>query len=177
MASITPIDIVLEFHAQQETPGPEGTTTVARLARGRLTSFFPLSATSTWHSITQQVTDNAVLHWLKREGSDVVGCVVDMDGISTYIRRKLGSKVRFSIVAGQLKLGELGTSKVFLLDHDTFNADPVLLNVGSTSYGKPSVTTDLKLDGKKVTVVSMFIYAEGSTRGEAGQLIYYFPQN
>ena len=173
ITAITETDVVLDFYQQQKVAGQAAVT---RHARGRLSNFFPVSTPCTWQSVPQKLTDDSVLHWLVQWNEAAGASIGDSDGIATYTPRKLGSKVRFSLVEARLEAGNMNASKVFLRDHDSFNADPVWLNVGSTSYGMPSVTTDLKLNGQKITLVSVYIYPEGAVPGQTGQLIYYFKQ-
>ena len=177
ITAVSRTDVTMEYsqvEIQQGVP-------VTRVSRGRVSSFSPVIAPSAWTSAAESFPKNAVLYWLNQWSDGSAVARVDAgDGPSTYTLRRnnFGSKVRFSMLTGQLRgAGMAGVSRVFLFDHDTFNADPVWLNIASASYADPSVTTNLRVDGKLVTVVSINVLPEGSAPGEAGQLIYYFRQN
>ncbi|MDX6676848.1 MAG: hypothetical protein QOE31_900 [Solirubrobacteraceae bacterium] len=83
--------------------------------------------------------------------------------------------VRLDLQEAQYTPGDYSSWRLFLIDPRSRAARPLEITTGgqSRSFGNPTATALTAPSGRPAIFVSMYVFAEGAARGEAGPLIFY----
>jgi hypothetical protein len=127
---------------------------VDRQARGTLSGW------ADWRADPQPGLDAAVL------AHGIRGNVGDRDGVLTFGERQ------FTIIEGQHVRDDFDSWRVFLYEHASGTAWPLLIRTdrGSRAFGNPTFEI-VQLDGRRALVVTLFVF--DNFFGEGGPLLYY----
>jgi hypothetical protein len=129
---------------------------VDRQARGRL------SHLRSWRAEQDPDADAAV------EAHGVRGNIGGRDVVEWH-------GARLTLIEGQLRRGDWGSWRVFRYDRVAGTAWPVPIRThgGSVAFANPKLTLLTAPSGRPALLTTMFVFAEGAARGEAGPLLYY----
>ena len=135
---------------------------VDRQARGTLRNLDP----ATWAPLATPSVDSGVL----AAGASPDGNIADRDGgfySGKYSR----------VIAAQLAAGDIGSWRNFLSTGSGTTQLSIRTHGGSQAFGGPTFTSLPLPNGKPGVVVTQFIPQSGAAPGEAGELVYYRPQD
>jgi calcineurin-like phosphoesterase family protein len=135
---------------------------VDRQARGMLSNFDP----ATWAPYATPSVDDGIL----AAGADPGGMIGDRDGGSydgAYNR----------LIEAQLAPGDFSSWRNFLYVGGVATQLSIQTHKGSQAFANPTFTPLLLPTGEPGVVVTQFLPSSVAAPGEAGELIYYRPQN
>jgi hypothetical protein len=142
-----------------------GTPDLDRLATAVLTDF------KTWEVRAQPELDN-----------DLLKLKTFHQGFSAPPRGSIGDRdqiifdgVRLELQEAQYIPGDYSSWRLFLIDPRNRVPRPLEIDTGgdSRSFGNPTATALTAPSGKSAILVTMYVFAEGAARSEAGPLIFY----
>jgi len=83
--------------------------------------------------------------------------------------------VRLELQEAQYIPGDYASWRTFIVDPRTRVAGPLEIRTGgdSRSFGNPTATALTAPSGRPAVLVTMYVFAEGAARSEAGPLVYY----
>jgi hypothetical protein len=134
---------------------------VDRQARGTLSSFDP----ATWAPYATPGIDAGIIG----VGASPDGMIGDRDGGSYN-----GAYNR--LIEGQLSAGDFSSWRNFLWTGGAATQLSIRTHGGSLAFANPTFTPLLLPNGVPGVVVTQFVPSSGAAPGEAGELIYYRPQ-
>jgi hypothetical protein len=135
---------------------------VDRQARGTLRNF----DAATWAPLATPGVDAGVVG----AGAAPDGNIADRDG-GSYA----GGYSR--LIAAQLTRGDMSSWRNFLSTSSGTTQLSIRTHGGSQAFGNPTFTSLPLPNGKPGVVVTQFIPLSGAAPGEAGELVYYRPQD
>jgi hypothetical protein len=83
--------------------------------------------------------------------------------------------VRLELQEAQYVPGDYSSWRTFLIDPRSGTPQPLEIATGggSRAFGNPTATELTAPDGRPAVLVTMYVFAEGAARSEAGPLVYY----
>jgi hypothetical protein len=143
----------------------DGVPDLDRLATAVLTDF------TTWEARPQPELDNDLLRlksFHKGFSAPPRGSLGDRDQI-------IFDGVRLELQEAQYIPGDYSSWRLFLIDPRNRVTRPLEIETGgdSRSFGNPTATALTAPSGRPAILVTMYVFAEGAARGEAGPLVFY----
>ena len=80
----------------------------------------------------------------------------------------------FVLIEGQLRYEDFSSWRTFLYDEETGVAEQLQIHThaGSVAFGNPTIEA-VDIDGRAALVVGLFLFGEGATSTEDGELVFY----
>jgi hypothetical protein len=143
----------------------DGVPDLDRLATAVLTDF------NTWETRPQPDLDNDLLKlksFHKGFSGPPRGSIGDRDQI-------IFDGVRLELQEAQYIPGDYSSWRLFLIDPRYRVPRPLEIETGgdSRSFGNPTATALTAPSGRPAILVTMYVFAEGAARSEAGPLVFY----
>jgi len=156
------IEVGLHYFADVDG---NGTPDLDRLATAVLTDF------NTWEVRAQPELDDDLLKlksFHKGFSAPPRGSIGDRDQI-------IFDGVRLELQEAQYIPGDYSSWRLFLIDPRERVPRPLEIDTGgdSRSFGNPTATALTAPSGKPAILVTMYVFAEGAARSEAGPLLFY----
>jgi hypothetical protein len=114
--------------------------------------------------------------------AEILGVKVRHNGFTMSPAGSIGDRdqiifggVRLELQEAQYLPNNFGSWRTFLVDTRGRAPTPLQIKTdgGSRSFGNPSVTELTAPSGRRALFMSVYVFAEGAAKGEAGPLIYY----
>jgi hypothetical protein len=162
LVSQSRIEVGLHYYADLDH---DGTPDLDRSATAVLTDF------RTWEARPNAVMDAAF-----------AGLRTFHQGFSAPPRGSIGDRdqiildgVRLDLQEAQYVPGDYSSWRTFLIDPRTGTPQPLEIATGggSRAFGNPTATELTAPDGRPAVLVTVYVFAEGAARSEAGPLVYY----
>jgi hypothetical protein len=135
---------------------------VDRQARGTLRDFDP----ATWAPVATPGIDAAILG----AGASADGMIGDRDG-ATY------DGYYHRLLEGQIRAGDFSSWRNFLFTGGIATQLSIRTHGGSQAFANPTFTPLPLPNGERGVVVTQFVPSSAAAPGEAGELVYYRPQD